>query len=289
MFDIKTPIVAIETPFILESEVQIFMKRDDLIHQFISGNKWYKLKYNFASFEKTPLSKIATFGGAYSNHLIATAAACAMKGVPCVGIVRGEELNTNSNHVLRLCSEYGMELQFVERSTYKRPKVLTSMLKSDGFFVIPEGGDNVFGRQGCMEIVPDYTNYDHIVVPVGTAATFSGIIDGSKGNSFIHGIAAVGNGAYLLAQIRDQTSFDNWKLHTDYSFGGFGKYDAPQVNFNKQFTQQTGILLDPIYTGKMMRGVYDLINKKAFKSEDRVLCIHTGGLTGLPSGKWLNS
>lgn len=289
MFNTETPIVSIDTPFISKSGVLLSMKRDDLIHPFVSGNKWYKLKYNLTAFEQSTCNKIATFGGAYSNHLIATAAACAMQNIPCLGIVRGEELNANSNYVLRLCAEYGMELQFVERGRYKESDLLSLTLEGDGFFVIPEGGDNSWGRQGCAEIITNYTDYDHIVVAVGTATTFTGIIEGSKGISHIHGISAVGDASYLIPQIKDQTELNNWTLHTDYSFGGFGRFDSGQIAFNKRFAQNTGILLDPIYTGKMMRGAYDLIEKQIFSSRHRVLCIHTGGLTGLLSEKWLNS
>ncbi|MFT5723221.1 MAG: 1-aminocyclopropane-1-carboxylate deaminase [Bacteroidia bacterium] len=288
MVNTKTPIQSITNPFFSDSGVDVFMKRDDLIHPFVSGNKWRKLKYNLQYYQETKADRLVTFGGAYSNHLIATAAACATSGIPCLGVVRGEELSVHSNYVLRLCHEFGMELKFISRSTYAEKKALYDNYSQQGFYVIPEGGDNTLGRKGCQEIVEQYDTYDHIIVAVGTGTTFSGVIEGSKGLSQIHGICAVSGGGYLVESVKQNVSFDNWKLHTDYSFGGFGKFDGEQLVFNRQFTKASGILVDPIYTGKMLRALKDLMGIGEIKSGESVLTIHSGGLTGLLSEKWLN-
>jgi 1-aminocyclopropane-1-carboxylate deaminase len=289
MFNLESKIQSVETPFLLKAGVRLFMKRDDQIHPFVSGNKWYKLKYNIEAFKASNHSKLVTFGGAYSNHLIATAATCAAQGIKCLGVVRGDELNSHSNFVLRLCKEFGMELSFVTRNSYKDQQTLSETYEKEGFFVIPEGGENILGRKGCEEIVSEVSKYDHIILPVGTATTLAGVVNGSKGHSHVHGISAVGDAAYLNDRITMWTNYKNWTLHTAYSFGGFGRYDQEQVKFNQEFVQQTGILLDPVYTGKMIRGIYELINQKLINRNQVVLCIHTGGLTGLLSETWLKS
>ena len=144
---------------------------------------------------------------------------------------------------------------------------------------------NAAGILGCQDIVKDYTLFDHVAVPVGTATTFSGIINGSKGESHIQGFAALKNASYLSETVSGNTSYNNWTLQTSYSYGGFGHFDESQSKFNRQFASETGILLDPVYTGKMMRGVYALISENVIKPVESVLCIHTGGLTGLLSEK----
>jgi 1-aminocyclopropane-1-carboxylate deaminase len=286
MFNINTPTHLITTQFILDSGVRVSMKRDDLIHPFISGNKWRKLKYNVIAFQNQTKNKLVTFGGAYSNHLVATAAVCAANKIPCVGVVRGEELKGDSNFVLRLCMEYGMKLEFISREHYKQKKNLYAEFEDD-YFVIPEGGDNILGQLGCQEIVESYSTYNHIILAVGTGTTFSGIVEGSEGESTIHGIPAMNESHYLSEIIQNQTSYNNWILHSEYSHGGFGKFDAEQLGFNASFTKQTGILLDPVYTGKMMQGLYNLIESGTIKSNESVLAIHTGGLTGMVSDKWI--
>lgn len=287
MLQTETPIQKINAQFFVKAGVHVFMKRDDLIHPFISGNKWRKLKYNILSFKKGEKACIITFGGAYSNHLIATAAACAMNGIPSVGIVRGDELNPTSNFVLRLCEEYGMRLEFVSRSHYKEKSELIKNYYQLNGHVIPEGGANDEGRRGCGEILSNYDRFDHVVVPVGTATTMTGLIQGSKGVSHIHGIAALVNALYLEDEVRRHTKLNNWTLHKDYSYGGFGSLSAQQIEFNKTFTTETGILLDPIYTGKMMRALVELVKNGVIQKGQKVLCVHTGGFTGLLSEKWL--
>ena len=265
----------------------MYLKRDDLIHPFVSGNKWRKLKYNVEEAKRSGKIGILTYGGAYSNHLIATACACAAQGLKSIGIVRGEELNPTSNLVLRMCYEYGMDLRFVPRSQYREAK--KGLDQAVGFFTVPEGGDNELGVEGCEEILSKDESYDHIIVAVGTGTTFTGLINASHHSCQVHGIAAMKQADYLKDYIRSRVQSQNWKLHTDYAFNGFGKYTDELLGFMRLFTTQTGILLDPVYTGKMMWATYDLIRKGLVKEGESVLCVHTGGLTGILTDDWRQS
>ncbi len=262
------------------------MKRDDQIHPFISGNKWRKLTYNLAEAQALRKTRIATFGGAFSNHLVATACACATHGLSSLGIVRGDELNTSSNYVLRLCKEFGMELRFVSREIYSTKAEMYDELNKE-YYVLPEGGDNALGVKGCEEILPEKQTFDHVFVAVGTGTTLSGIIKSAPQQTQVHGIAALKDASYLEDTIRSYTSNTNWKLHTDFALGGFGKFDKNLLEFNRQFASETGVLLDPVYTGKMMSAVYQLVQRGVVKSKQSVLCIHTGGMTGVLTEKWL--
>jgi len=284
LFPLETPIQEIHFEPISTKGNRLFMKRDDLIHPFVSGNKWRKLKYNVEEADRQEKKVIATFGGAYSNHLIATAAAAASLGLESIGYVRGEELGPISNVILRLCHEFGMELKFISRSEYNNKEEIASKLQGDDVYIVPEGGANEFGIMGCADILSDVEGFEHIVLAVGTGTTMRGLIRKTGFVAKVHGIAALQGADYLRETIGCESG--NWQLHTDYSFGGFGKFDAEQMEFNRSFTKATGILLDPIYTGKMMRGLADLVKTNQI-TESRILCIHTGGLTGILSDKWL--
>jgi 1-aminocyclopropane-1-carboxylate deaminase len=289
MLHIDTPIQRLSFRPFDELGIEVLMKRDDLIHPFISGNKWRKLKYNIRQAQTEGKLGILTVGGAYSNHLIATACACAFNGLKSVGIVRGEELNPHSNHVLRLCAEYGMELRFVRRSDYQNKEELYARHAGEDMFTVPEGGDNELGVQGCEEILPHDLEADHIVVAVGTGTTMCGLINANGKQIKVHGIAALKGAEYLFPKIKSRTTNSNWDLHTNYAFGGFGKYNNDQLRFNQSFASETGILLDPVYTGKMMRSLPLMVANKHINPGQRVLCVHTGGLTGVLTSKWLST
>ncbi|MCB9262092.1 MAG: pyridoxal-phosphate dependent enzyme [Flavobacteriales bacterium] len=287
-FNLNTPIERVKLPLYNQYGIEVFIKRDDLIHPFISGNKWRKLKYNMLFMQQNGFRKLATFGGAFSNHLIATACAGAIFGYKTLGIVRGNELSQQSNHILRLCYEYGMELRFVSRSEYADKEAIANQLVEEGYFVVPEGGDNDLGIQGCEEILPETTmEFNHVFVPVGTATTLIGVVNSSSTHCIVHGIAALSEADYLAQKIKSKTNRNNWILHTRFSRGGFGKFDDELLRSNLAFTRQTGVLLDPVYTGKMIWASNHLIKEKSIKRGEKVLLIHTGGLTGLLSDKWL--
>ena len=269
-------------------DIEVFVKRDDLIHPFISGNKWRKLKHHLLKFQASKASSIVTYGGAYSNHLIAVACAGAMFGIKTHGVVRGDELNKDSNLILKLCTQYGMELSFINRQEYKTQK-LTAGIDDHGAYHIAEGGAGSEGVKGCAELVDELEElYDHIVLDVGTGTTYAGILQAVTAanlDTVVDGVVVLKNGAYLVDEIATMLqSHDGINLHLDYHFGGFGKWDDAQIEFNQKFTSSTGILVDPVYTGKLFRAVLHLASKEYFKPKSRILVIHTGGMTGVLSG-----
>lgn len=288
-FEEQTPIQSIQSSLFDEFDVELSLKRDDLIHPFISGNKWRKLKYNLAAFKESGCRGIATFGGAYSNHLIATACLCAAAGIKSVAIVRGDELNPQSNFVLRLCYEYGMELRFVSRAEYRNKSQTADQLSNDGFFVIPEGGDNELGVKGCTVIVPNQgIDYNHIVVSVGTGTTFRGILQSVTNSTHVHGIAAVRGAETMEESMRHERGSSNWTLHTQFAGKGFGSIDDNVIQFGRKLCSETGILFDPIYTARMMWVIHELLRNGTIGIGSKILAIHTGGMTGLLSDSWKN-
>jgi 1-aminocyclopropane-1-carboxylate deaminase len=271
--------------------VEVYLKRDDLIHPFISGNKWRKLKGYLADAQSHNVSKLVTFGGAFSNHLIATACAGALFGFETKAYIRGDYVDIN-NPVLTLCRIYGMELLPVTKVEYAKLKNFSSAIKENEYW-INEGGYGELGTIGCAEIIDELDGYfNHIVCAVGTGTTVAGLIKGLGNNQIntrIHGIAVLKNASYLNKEIEQLTanSHDNFELHTSYYYGGYGKVDFQITDYIKQFAKHYGVLLDPIYTSKMMLATIELIESGVIKPNQKVLCIHTGGLTGLLSDKMI--
>lgn len=263
------------------NHLEIDMKRDDLIHPYISGNKWRKLKYHLREAEVEKKTDLLTFGGPWSNHLLATAFAAAQFNFSSQGQVRGEPV---SNPILQMCRLMGMQLNFVSRADYKDKTTLAKKHKQSHTYCIPEGGCSVLGARGCGEILDELgTAYDHIVCACGTGTTLAGLAHAGKkqpGTHF-HGIPVLKQGHYLREEILNlYPKLDNFTLHTPYHFGGYGKTNAVLNAFVAHFSAQTGILIEPTYTGKALFGLMDLIQQGYFMHE-RVLFIHTGGLTGL--------
>ena len=270
-----------------EKKVSLYLKREDQIHPIISGNKYRKLKYNILEAQSIGYEKMITFGGAYSNHIAATAYAGKMARLKTIGIIRGEELASNwkENPTLRLANEQGMEFKFVTRKEYKlkeAPQFIKVLEKEFGtFYLLPEGGTNSLAVKGCEEIVTANDKaFDFICCCVGTGGTIAGIINASNNSQKILGFPAV-KGNFLTKDIRNFARKDNWDLLTDYHFGGYGKVTAELINFINNFKQHTQIALDPIYTGKMLFGILELVRKDFFPEGARILAIHTGGLQGI--------
>jgi len=259
--------------------IELFIQREDLRHPFISGNKWWKLKYNIEEAKKLKVHSILTFGGAYSNHLAATAFACKENGFKSIAVVRGEEVE---NSTLSFCKEQGMELRFLSREEYR----LKQYEKEEGVFVIPEGGANEFGVKGCTEILDERAKeFDYIVTPCGTGNTLSGLIISSSVHHKVLGFPVLKGAEFLLEDVqRNLNHFSsdkkNWQLIFDYHFGGYAKVNDELFNFILDFQQRYKIPLDAVYTGKMMYGVFDLLGKYAFPVGSKILLIHTGGLQG---------
>ncbi len=272
---------------IYQNDISLFIKRDDLIHPIISGNKFRKLKYNLIEAKNQKKITLLTFGGAFSNHILAVSAAGKEYGFDTIGIIRGEELEDKieTNPTLQKAKEFGMVFDFISREEYRNknnPEFLKKLKEKFGeFYLIPEGGTNEFAIKGCEEILTeDDKNFDFICCAIGTGGTISGIINSSNENQKILGFPAL-KGDFLTEDIRKFAKKDNWELVTDYHFGGYAKYDATLIEFINNFYEKHQIPLDPIYTSKMVFGVLDLIEKEFFPPKSKILVIHTGGLQGI--------
>lgn len=291
MFKNKAPssIQEIHDPLLNKKGVSLMLKRDDQLHPEISGNKWRKLKYNLWAAQKELHNTLLTFGGAYSNHIYATAAAAAEAGVKSIGVIRGE-VHLPLNDTLQFATNKGMHLVYLNRERYRfkyAPAVMQELEKSYGrFYFIPEGGSNALAIRGCKEIIEEIAQpYDYICCPVGTGGTISGLIAGLRGKQQVLGFSAL-KGDFLQEEVTNLLSgaqeriYTNWHIMDQYHFGGYAKIKPTLINFIRDFMAQHHILLDPIYTGKMIYGLYDLINKDYFPKGSSIIAIHTGGLQG---------
>ncbi|WP_034256495.1 1-aminocyclopropane-1-carboxylate deaminase/D-cysteine desulfhydrase [Arenibacter latericius] len=270
-----------------DKQVSLVVKREDLIHPFISGNKFRKLKYNLLEAQKQGYHTLVTFGGAYSNHIAATAYAGKETGLRTVGIIRGEELKGGykSNPTLAQARKNGMEFIFISRDQFRdktSPIFLQSLQDSIGeFYLVPEGGTNDLAIKGCEEILGESDiNYDYLCCSVGTGGTVAGIINASGATQKVIGFASL-KGDFLTKDIRNFVTKDNWEIRTDYHFGGYAKISGELISFINWFKRETGIPTDPIYTGKLFYGVLDLIKQGYFKPGTSILVVHTGGLQGV--------
>jgi len=279
-------------PVLEEKKVELFIKREDLIHPYVSGNKFRKLKYNLQEAKKLKKKALFTYGGAFSNHIVATAVAGKIAGFKTFGIIRGDELGKKleqtleENATLREAHKNGMKFQFVSREQYRQKLSFGFVEKMKNkwgdFYVIPEGGTNCLAVDGCKEILnKEDSEFNYICSAVGTGGTISGLINASKKNQKIIGFPAL-KGNFLSEEIKKYVGRKkNWSLQKAYHFGGYAKYDEELITFINNFTAETGILLDPIYTGKMLFGILDLVKKDTFSEGTKILAIHTGGIQGI--------
>jgi 1-aminocyclopropane-1-carboxylate deaminase len=280
-----SPVQQIKNKLFAERGLTVFIKRDDLIHPVISGNKWRKLKYILKQAQRQNKTHLVTFGGPYSNHLLATAAAAAQFRFKATGIVRGEHVN---NDTLFLCRLHGMELLFTGRDSYRdKPALFDKYFGHDpNAFFIDEGGASAEGARGCSELIDELPEeYDHIFCACGTGTTAAGLINGIASHQLstrFHAVPALKNGGFLKNEIGQllATAAD-YELHLEYHFGGYGKADNRLIDFVRQFVASTGILTEPVYTGKMLYALYDLAAKNYFSPGARILAIHSGGIWGL--------
>lgn len=268
-----------------EKQLSVYFKRDDLIHPFISGNKWRKLKYVLHDAHQKNKTSLATFGGAFSNHLLAVACAGATFGFKTIGFVRGDELEIK-NPVLRMCHLFGMRLIFIARNEYRDKEVLYAKYfkHDDSIYFVPEGGSCLEALPGVAEIVDELTeSYDHIFTASGTGGTLAGLAVGVASKALktqVHGIAVIKGGDYLNQEIQKWIAHTPYTLHTDFHRGGYAKTDHELVLFTRNFARHTGIVIEPIYTAKMLMGVMQLSRDDYFKPGSKILCIHTGGIWG---------
>lgn len=271
--------VILDTP----SSLSLGMLRLDQIHPVISGNKWYKLKYNIEKALSNKANTLITYGGFYSNHLIATAAAAKAFGLKSSAIVRGLQGNKRLTPTLQACIELGMQLQFVSKEQYAQLKttagVASLLQRYPKAFVVPEGGNNELGIEGTKEIVsfiPE--DYTHVAVSVGSGSTIAGIRQALKKELIVVGFIPMKQGKYLQEAPHLKTL--NLTLFDEFHLGGFGKYQPELIYFMNRFYANNRIPLDIVYTGKMMLGLQQLIIQNYFPKSAKILCIHTGGLQG---------
>ncbi len=277
----------IELPILEEKGISLSIKREDLLHPFVSGNKFRKLKYNLLEIRDLNVRTLITFGGAYSNHIAATAFAGKEAGVDTVGIIRGEELadSWRENPTLAFAVQQGMALRFVSRSIYgekEDPFFLGQLKREFGpCYILPEGGTNVLAVKGCAEILqPTDMDFNVVCCAVGTGGTIAGIVNSAGESQRVLGFPAL-KGDFLKKDIRKFARKENWELVTEYHFGGYAKVDKELVDFINFFKAKTLVPLDPIYTGKMLYGIMDMAQKDRFLPGTRILAIHTGGLQGI--------
>lgn len=278
----KIPIQEIQ----VEKKIKLFIKREDLIHPEISGNKYWKLFFNINNYlVKSPKKPyIITFGGAFSNHIAAVSAVGNQDGIPTLGIIRGEELKDKwrENPTLLFAKKNGMNLKFVNREEYRHKEKLTEFLQSEfpHALIVPEGGTNKEAVEGIKMMLNDETkDFDYLCTAVGTGGTISGISEFCEENQKVIGFRAVMDNS-LEETINKLTLKRNFSL-IDSSFGGYGKIKDENIRFINDFKMNYGIPLEPIYTGKMMQKVFEMIEEGYFPENSKILCFHTGGLQGI--------
>lgn len=283
----KTINQSIQLPLFDEFKVSLCVKREDLIHPTITGNKFRKLKYNIQKAKTEGLTCLLTFGGAYSNHILATALAGKEYGLRTIGIIRGEELaeKWEQNPTLFAAHQAGMEFQFITREKYreKTTKAFESKLFADygKIYILPEGGTNKLAVIGCEEILDEQDAvFDYICCSAGTGGTLAGLINSAQPHQKVIGFPAL-KGDFLQKDICKFVSKDNWELQSKYHFGGYARVTVELITFINEFKQHTQIQLDPIYTGKMLYGIIDMLKNNYFEPQTRILAIHTGGIQGI--------
>jgi 1-aminocyclopropane-1-carboxylate deaminase len=319
-----SPLQIVPIDFVSGRNMRLFLKRDDLLHNYfqkilfcdnkitpsVSGNKFRKMKYNLLYMEKMAINRLLTFGGAFSNHIHATAAAGRLFGIETIGVIRGERTEPLSP-TLRFAEECGMRLYFVSRADYRDKELLMNTLKAQisDFYYLPEGGTNALAMRGTAEIVGEIEQQlngiapDFICTPCGTGGTIAGIISATKKPTQVLGFSALKgdflqkevtgllkihkNGIYTegsLSEFSEEKKLEennNWSINTDFHFGGYARWTAELIDFINHFKQKNGVQLDPIYTGKMMFGIYKLIETGYFPENSTIVAVHTGGLQGI--------
>ena len=291
---VKSQVQSVRSAIFQQSGLQLFVKRDDNLHPHISGNKWRKLKYNLLTAKRMGYTRLLTFGGAYSNHLAATAAAGKEYGFSTLGVVRGEKV-LPLNPTLKYVETCGMELKFVSRTNFrnKNQNSIFEDLKINPnvYYVLPEGGSNCLALEGVAELVDETAGQlgfqpDYFCTACGTGATMAGLITGAKGQSKILGIPVLKGGfmekevLHFLTSCADSKT-QNWQIIDGYHFGGYAKFDNELISFINQFKATFNIPLDPVYTGKMTYAIFDLAKQGFFEKKSNIVLLHTGGLQGI--------
>ncbi len=280
---VNAPLQQIHEPFLAASDISLFLKREDRIHPHVSGNKWRKLKYNLIQAASDNHETLLTFGGAYSNHILATAHAGRLFGFRTIGIIRGEEYSP-LNPVLAEAQQAGMDLHYLPRWRYRlkeSSEVKEELIKRFGdFYLLPEGGTNALAVKGCSEIVGDIEQpFDLICCACGTGGTLAGLISGLEGEQKAMGVAVLKGESFLkrdVSALLTPNSVPPWEITFDYHMGGYAKSSSGLREFIDRFYRTHNIQLDPVYTGKLMFGLYDMIQKGLIPPRQTIIAIHTG-------------
>jgi len=289
-----TPLQKVDHPLFQQQGVELYIKREDLIHPLISGNKWYKLKHNLQYAKQQGFSRLVSFGGAFSNHLHALAFAGQQFGFETIGIIRGELIQP-FNPTLTDAQQWGMQFEFLSRAAYRcrhdAEFVAQLVEKYEPCFVIPEGGANQWALKGCADIVAgidqQLPEYDYLCLPCGTGATLAGVTAAASHNTKVLGFSALKGAVSLGDEISNMIfefspdNFTQWQLLDEFHCGGFAKLSPQLVTFMRWWQQQTGIELDPVYTGKMMMGLCELLKRDYFPAGSKIVAVHTGGMQGV--------
>lgn len=279
------PLQPITDSITVAKGIKLYMLRTDMNHPHISGNKLYKLKYNLEAACRVNKGCLLTFGGAYSNHIAAVAAAGKTYGFKTIGIIRGEE-HAVLNPTLQFAKDQGMQLEYVSRDLYRQKEMLLNYVNKkygESVFIIPEGGSNELGVLGCQEITKHIPiHFDHICCACGTGTTLTGIVLSLKEVQKALGIQVLKASDYIQQEVKRQLQAagqqkTNWCVWDNYHFDGYAKIKTELLTFIEQFENKHRIPLDPVYTGKMMFGLYDLIQQDHFKKGETIVAVHTGG------------
>jgi len=288
-----SPLQRLQSPFLEQANIQLYVKRDDLIHPQFGGNKWRKLKYNLEYAREKQFDTLLTFGGAWSNHIYATAAAGKYFGFSTIGLIRGEE-HKPLNTTLSFAKDCGMQLHYINRAEYrqKAEAAYQNKIKQQfgDVYILPEGGSNSLALRGCAETVKEISNeiekpFDFICCASGTGATLAGLISAINPGQIAIGFSALKGGEFLnhevetfLQREKTNSSTKNWRIETGFHFGGYAKINDALIQFMSEFQLQYGFSLDAVYTGKMFYGLFELIKAKRFKPGTSIIAIHSGGL-----------
>jgi len=286
--NLPSPLQRLSSPLLESKKITLYVKREDLIHPVIGGNKWRKLKYNIDTAQQTKAKTILSFGGAYSNHIYALAGMGAMFGFKTIGVIRGEACEP-LNSTLSFAEKSGMHLHYVSRKNYrlKETSLFVDELRSKfgEFLLIPEGGSNKLALPGCAEIIQEIDAqldglYDCVCLPCGTGGTLAGLIS-SETDKQLLAIAVLKNAGFLsdnVTQLLGSKDHVGWTINLDYHFNGYAKKSLGLLGFINEFEQKFNILLEPVYSGKLFYGLFDLIKTDYFPAGSVIVALHTGGL-----------
>ena len=280
---VQQDIQEIHSAFLHSKKVRLLVQREDLNDPYCMGNKWWKLRYNLIEAIRKKHNKVLTFGGAFSNHIVATASACNRMGLKSIGIIRGDSTDKLNPSLIRAQND-GMELFFVDRQIYRNKSNIDWKSIYGDHYLIPEGGTNELAVSSCEEMI-SFKEFDMVCVPVGTGGTLSGIIRSLKPSQHAIGFSSLKGGGFLNDEVKKYVDHSNWSIQFDYHFGGYAKINLELVSFMNEFKRDFSIQLDPVYTAKMFYGIFDMIKNEQIRSNSTILAVHTGGTQGIEGMK----